>query len=93
MDSYKQKIIQHLGIVAGICDEIELSKAIDNEIKKPKRRVPVRQAVRSSIFNALGFSGRAMYLHTDYYRKRPVERLVGKGSRRRISTMTVWGAP
>ena len=79
MDSYKQKIIQHLGIVAGICNEIELIKTIDGEIEKPKRKVTVGQAVQSIILNALGFSGRAMYLHPDYYRKRPVELLVGEG--------------
>jgi transposase len=79
MENYKQKIIQHLGIVAGICDEIELIKTIDGEIDKPKRKVTVGQAVQSIILNALGFSGRAMYLHPEYYRKRPVERLVGEG--------------
>jgi len=79
MENYKQKIIQHLGIVAGICNEIELIKIIDGEIDKPKRKVTVGQAVQSIILNALGFSGRAMYLHPEYYRKRPVERLVGEG--------------
>ena len=79
MDEYKQKIIQHLGIVAGICNEIGLIKTIDAEIEKPKRNVTVGQAVQSIILNALGFSGRAMYLHPEYYRKRPVELLVGEG--------------
>ncbi len=79
MDTYKQKVIQHLGIVAGICNEIELIKSIDAEIEKPKRKVTVGQAVQSIILNALGFSGRAMYLHPDYYRKRPVDLLVGEG--------------
>jgi len=79
MDQYKQKVIQHLGIVAGICNEIELIKTIDTEIQKPKRKVSVGQTVQSIILNALGFSGRAMYLHPDYYRKRPLELLVGEG--------------
>jgi len=79
MDTYKQKVIQHLGIVAGICNEIGLIKTIDAEIEKPKRKVTVGQAVQSIILNALGLSGRAMYLHPDYYRKRPVELLVGEG--------------
>ena len=55
MEKYKQKLIQHLGIVAGICNEIELIKTIDNEIEKPKRKVTVGQAVQSIILNALGF--------------------------------------
>src|SRR4030042_6980895 len=79
MNEYKQKIIQHLGILARICNEIVLIKTIDAEIEKPKRNVTVGQAVQSIILNALGFSGRAMYLHPEYYRKRPVELLVGEG--------------
>jgi transposase len=73
MDQYQQKVIQHLGIVAGICNEIELIKSIDREIEKPKRKVTVGEAVQSMVLNALGFSGRAMYLHPEFYRKRPVE--------------------
>jgi transposase len=79
LDTYKQKVIQHLGIVAGICNEIGLIKTIDEEIEKPKRKVTVGQAVQSIILNALGFSGRAMYLHPEYYQRRPLELLVGEG--------------
>ncbi|MBN1525624.1 MAG: DUF4277 domain-containing protein [Spirochaetales bacterium] len=79
MNTYKQKVIQHLGIVAGICNEIELIKTIDAEIEKPKSKVSVGQAVESIIMNAPGFSGRAMYQHPEYYRKRPVDLLVGEG--------------
>ena len=79
MDTYKQKVIQHLGIIAGMCNEIGLIQSIDEAIEKPKRKVTVGQAVQSIILNALGFSGRAMYLHPDYYRKRPVDLLVGEG--------------
>lgn len=78
MAQYEQRIIQHLGIVAGICNEISLANTIDEEIVKPKRKVSVGQTVQSMILNALGFSGRALYLHADYYRKRPVELLVGE---------------
>ena len=34
MTTYKQKIIQHLGIVAGICNEVNLIQIIDSEINK-----------------------------------------------------------
>ena len=62
MAEYKQKLLQHHGIVAGICNEIGLIDCIDREIIKPKRKVTVGQAVQSMILNALGFTGRAMYL-------------------------------
>ena len=78
MNTYKQKVIQHIGLVAGICNEIGIIESIDSEIQKPKRKVSVGQAVQSMILNALGFTGRAMYLHPEFYRKRPVELLVGE---------------
>lgn len=76
--TYKQRLLEHLGIVAGICNEIELIKTIDAELPKPKRKVSVGEAVQSMILNALGFSNRALYLHTDFYLKKPVELLVGE---------------
>lgn len=54
------KLIQHLGIVAGICDEIEVAKGIDTHIKKHKRKISVGTAVKAMILNALGFTGRAV---------------------------------
>ena len=79
MPRYKQKMMQHLGIVAGICNEIGLIEKIDNVIPKSKRTVSIGQAVQSMVLNALGFTGRAMYLHPEFYEKRPVELLVGDG--------------
>lgn len=78
MITYKQKSIDHLGLVSGICDEIGLKDTIDSNIQKPKRKVSVGQAVQSMIINALGFSNRAMYLHPEFYRKKPVNILIGK---------------
>ncbi len=78
MNTYKQKVIQHIGLVAGICNEIGIIESIDSEIQKPKRKVSVGQAVQSMILNALGFTGRVMYLHPEFYRKRPVELLAGE---------------
>ncbi len=60
--SVKITQIQHLGIISGMCNEIELSTTIDHCIKKPKRKVSVGQAVQAMILNGLGFTGRALYL-------------------------------
>jgi transposase len=71
------KLIQHLGIVSGICDEIELAKSIDAHVQKNKRKVSVGTAVQAMILNALGFTGRALYLTPEFFRTRPVDVLLG----------------
>ena len=62
MTEAEGKLIQHLGIIAGVCEEIGLAQLIDARIPKPKRNVSVGTAVKAMILNALGFSGRALYL-------------------------------
>jgi len=79
MEQHQSKLIQHLGIVAGVCDELGLAELIDERIPQPRRKVSVGQAVKAMILNALGFSGRALYLNPRFYENRPVEQLIGKG--------------
>jgi transposase len=76
MPYYRQTLLQQLGIVSGICNEIKLTEVIDNLIPKPKRKVSVGKAVQAMILNALGFTGRAMYLTPEFYKNRPVEILI-----------------
>lgn len=78
MTKAEGKLIQHLGIVAGICDELGLAKLIDAHIQKQKRKVSVGTAVKAMILNALGFTGRALYLTPEFYRTRPVDVLLGE---------------
>jgi transposase len=79
MGKHQSKILQHLGVVAGVCDEIHLAELIDARIAQPRRKVSVGQAVKAMILNALGFSGRALYLNPRFYENRPVEVLIGEG--------------
>lgn len=78
---FEQKQLQHLGIIAGICNEVSLINHIDSRIGKEKRKVSVGQAVQAMILNALGFSGRALYLTPNFFRNRPIDRLIGEGIR------------
>jgi len=77
--NYENKILQHIGIVAGICNEIGLSETIDHLIPKQRRKVSVGQAVQAMVLNALGFSNKALYLTPHFYDNRPVEVLIGQG--------------
>ena len=76
---HESKLIQHLGIVGGICNESCLAELIDSHIEQKRRKVSVGQAVQAMILNALGFTGRALYLTPRFYASRPVDVLVGEG--------------
>jgi len=76
---YKSKSINHLGLVAGMCDELELSKVIDQVIQqdRQKRTVSIGQAVKAMILNGLGFANHTLYLSPLFFQDKPVERLLG----------------
>jgi transposase len=75
-EKHEAKLIQHLGIVAGICKESRLAELIDERITQPKRNVTVGQATVAMILNALGLSGRALYLTKRFFVNRPVDQLI-----------------
>ena len=54
--------IDHLGIVAGICQEISLIEQVDAQVKVSDRKVSCGRGIQAMILNALGFVGCAMYL-------------------------------
>jgi transposase len=77
---YETKRIDHLGIVAGICRQINLVQIIDESLPTPgNRRVSCGQATQAMILNALGLSGRALYLMPEYMQNKPVDLLIGEG--------------
>jgi transposase len=71
--------LDHLGIVAGICNEIGLIETIDAQIKDTGRNVSVGQAVQAMILNGLGFVSRPLYLTPEFFQNKPVDLLVGEG--------------
>lgn len=71
--------LDHLGIVAGICNEIGLIETIDVQIGDNGRKVSVGQAVQAMILNGLGFVSRALYLSPEFFENKPVDLLVGEG--------------
>lgn len=69
----------HLGIVAGICQEIGLIEEIDRQVGASAQKVSCGQGTQAMVLNALGFSSRALYLMPDYMRNKPVDVLIGPG--------------
>jgi transposase len=74
--TYETQRIDHLGIVAGICQEISLIEKIDAQVKASERKVSCGRGTQAMILNALGFVGRALYLMPDYLHNKPVDLLI-----------------
>ena len=80
-EHYSSKLLEHLGLVAGMYDELGLGELVDRLIVQDgaKRKVSVGQAVKAMILNGLGFTNRALYLTPLFFQDKPVQRLVGDG--------------
>jgi len=76
---HSSKLIQHLGIIAGVCKEIRLAELIDQYVEKGNRKVTVGEAVVAMVLNAMGFTGRPLYLTPRFYESRPVDTLIREG--------------
>ena len=79
--SYSSYNLDHLGLVAGMVDELGLPELIDTVIKQDheQRQVSVGQCVKAMILNGLGFVNRALYLMPHFFKDKPLERLLGEG--------------
>ena len=71
--------LDHLGIVAGVCQEIGLAAWLDAQDDRLHERVSVGTATVAMILNGLGFSNRQLYLVPQFFADKPVERLLGPG--------------
>ena len=72
--------LDHLGIVAGVCDEIGLVELIDELIPCSSSRIVSHgTAVKAMILNGLGFAHRTLYLSPSFFKDKPVALLLGDG--------------
>ena len=76
---YMTQDLHHFGIVAGVCEKIDLINQIDARMTDTGRKVSVGQAVQAMVLNGLGLTGRAMYLTPEFYESKPVDLLIGEG--------------
>jgi transposase len=78
-EAYSTKNLDHLGIVTGVCQHIDLIEQIDARVADTGRKVSVGQATQAMVLNGLGFVGRALYLTPEFYHTKPVDLLIGDG--------------
>jgi transposase len=77
--TFSTKRLDHLGIVAGICDHIDLIGTVNGLLTGPNREVSHGAALQAMVINALGFSSRPLYLSPEFFQNKPIDLLVQDG--------------
>ena len=74
------KNLDHLGIVAGIIDDLGIVKKINDIVGIDSReKINSGQIVKAIILNGLGFVSRPLYLFSQFFEDKAIEHLLGKG--------------
>jgi len=78
-ERYINERLDHLGLVAGVCQEIGLAAWLDAQDPGNRQQVSVGTATVAMILNGLGFSNRQLYLVPQFFANKPIEHLLGSG--------------
>ncbi|EKD07586.1 transposase IS4 family protein [Arthrospira platensis C1] len=74
------KNLDHLGLVAGVIDELGLVELTDKRIEPHSlEHVSAGQVVKAMILNALGFLSAPLYLFSEFFESKAVSHLLGEG--------------
>ena len=72
--------LDHLGIVAGVIDEMELVEEVNKKVGlRVKEAVSPGQVMKAMILNGLGFLSAPLYLFENFFVGKATEHLIGEG--------------
>jgi len=76
--TYHSQILDHLGLVAGMFDELGIGDVLDQAThQNPEMRdLTVGEAVKAMVLNGLGFVNHALYLVPRFFQNKPTSRLI-----------------
>ncbi len=75
----KIKNIDHLGIVAGLIDEIGIVEIINSRLGiDPREKISAGIIVKAILINGLGFVSRPLYLFSQFFEDKGIEILLGE---------------
>jgi transposase len=79
--SYRTQVLDHLGLVAGMFEELGITEVIDKATQQdPEMRiVTVGHAVKAMVLNGLGFINQQLYLVPHFFQNKPLPRLIAPG--------------
>jgi transposase len=76
----RSSFLGHLGLIAGVFQELEVDKVIDEKLpKKRDHKVPHSICILAMVINCPGFVGQRLYLFPDFFKNISTERLFGEG--------------
>jgi transposase len=80
--TYESKSLGHLGLVAGMIDELNIVENIDKQLQLDGvcREVGIGIICKVLILNGLGFSQRALYMVSSFFDDKPIDILLGNGT-------------
>ena len=75
----KIKNLDHLGIVAGLIDEIRIVEIINSKLGIDSReKISAGTVVKAILINGLGFVSRPLYLFSQFFEDKRIEELLGE---------------
>jgi transposase len=79
--SYRTQVLDHLGLVAGMFEELGITEVIAQATQQnPEMRlVTVGHAVKAMVLNGLGFVNQQLYLVPHFFHNKPLPRLMAPG--------------
>src|SRR5215813_5195975 len=78
---YRTQVLDHLGLVAGMFEELGIAEVIDRATKQDPamRIVTAGHAVKAMVLNGLGFINQQLYLVPHFFQHKPLSRLIAPG--------------
>ena len=78
---YRTQVLDHLGLVAGMFEELGITEVIDRATKQdPEMRiVTAGHAVKAMVLNGLGFINQQLSLVPYFFHNKPISRLIAPG--------------
>jgi len=77
---FTSRQIGHLGLVAGMIDELGILSVIDEAIPKTRDHIlPHSKVIEAMLLNGLGFNERRLYLFSRFFTNLSTEQLLGPG--------------
>lgn len=72
------KLVDHLGLVAGICKELQIAQIIDSCIpnESADQIVSTGTGVVAMILNGLGFVNKRLYMVSNFFENKPIAKLL-----------------
>lgn len=76
--NYSTKVLDHLGLIAGMCEELQISSIIDTHIANDSadKILSTGNAVVGMILNGLGFVNKRLYLVPQFFENKPAAKLL-----------------